>query len=71
MFQLGEVWHLTRARLRAATEAMSDGRLAMPVASPIGDLVDGREGLKRLSQHAAHHLGQIVLVTQLPGYPTA
>lgn len=46
-------------------ESPTESQLLMELTSPIGDAVSGREGLLRLSQHAAYHAGQIMLLQQM------
>lgn len=38
---------------------LTEAQAAQPLISPIGDSVDGHEGLIRLAQHAGYHTGQI------------
>jgi uncharacterized damage-inducible protein DinB len=50
-------------------ESPTPEQLAKPVRSPIGDPIDGREGLIRVAQHAAYHTGQIWLIRMYPQFP--
>ncbi|MGQ9656691.1 MAG: DinB family protein [Fimbriimonadales bacterium] len=50
-------------------ESPTSEQLAKPVRSPIGDPIDGREGLIRAAQHAAYHTGQIWLMRMHPQFP--
>ena len=43
--------------------------LSRQVVSPIGDSIDGAEGLTRIAQHAAYHTGQIWFIRMMPGFP--
>jgi uncharacterized damage-inducible protein DinB len=56
-------------RVRQLIEHPTQAQLDMPLISPMGDPIDGRQGLWRLAQHAAYHTGQIVLLQQMPDYP--
>jgi len=50
-------------------ESPTPEALTRPVRSPIGDPIDGREGLMRVAQHAAYHTGQIWLIRMHPHFP--
>ena len=54
---------------RPLVEAPTAEQLAMPVTSPIGDPITGREGLLRAAQHASYHTGQIWLMRMHPEFP--
>lgn len=42
-------------------------QLTMPLISPVGDHVDGHEGLVRLAQHGGYHTGQVWLIRMALG----
>lgn len=56
-----------RPRIEALYFGASEEQLGIPMISPIGDPVDGREGLIRLAQHAGYHTGQIWQIRLLAG----
>lgn len=60
---------LSRDWLEPVIASPTSEQLAMSIVSPIGDSVDGAEGLTRLAQHAGYHTGQINLLRQMPGFP--
>ncbi len=59
----------TFALIRPIIEHPTPEQLTKPVVSPIGDPIDGREGLIRLAQHASYHTGQIWLMRMHPQFP--
>lgn len=61
---------LAYAQLAPLIESPTPEQLAKPVRSPIGDPIDGREGLIRAAQHAAYHTGQVRLMRMHPKFPT-
>ncbi len=54
---------------RPLIESPTPQQMEMPVTSPIGDPITGREGLIRASQHAGYHTGQIWLIRMHPDFP--
>lgn len=60
---------LASERFAPLIESPTPEQLAKPVRSPIGDPIDGREGLVRAAQHAAYHTGQIWLMRMHPNFP--
>jgi uncharacterized damage-inducible protein DinB len=52
-------------------ENPTEKELEMPIVSPIGDQIDGRQGLIRMAQHAAYHTGQIWVYRMDPRFPKA
>ena len=62
---------LAYEQLAPIIESPTPEQLAKPVRSPIGDPIDGREGLIRAAQHAAYHTGQIWLMRMHPQFPEA
>jgi hypothetical protein len=60
---------LAYEQLAPNIESPTPEQLAKPVRSPIGDPIDGREGLIRVAQHAAYHTGQIWLMRMHPQFP--
>lgn len=59
----------TFALIRPIVEQPTEDILTKPVISPIGDPIDGREGLVRMAQHAGYHTGQIWLMRMHPEFP--
>ena len=59
----------TYERIKPVFEEPRPEQLTMPLISPMGDNVTGREGLIRLAQHAAYHTGQIWVVRLDPRFP--
>lgn len=50
-------------------ENPTEAQLTMPLVSPIGDTIQGAEGLRRIAQHASYHTGQIWMIRMSPGFP--
>lgn len=50
-------------------ELPTPAQLSMPLISPNGDSVTGRDGLTRLAQHAGYHAGQIWMLRLDPRFP--
>lgn len=55
-------------QIRPLYENPSAEQLAFRMKSPIGDDVDGHEGLIRLAQHAGYHTGQIWTIRMMNGW---
>ncbi|MCS7208998.1 MAG: DinB family protein [Fimbriimonadales bacterium] len=62
--------NLSYAQLAPIIDSPTPEQLAKPVRSPIGDPIDGREGLIRVAQHPAYHTGQIWLIRMHPEFPS-
>lgn len=58
------------SRIDVLYQGATEAQLSMPVRSPIGDDIDGYEGLLRLSQHAGYHTGQIWQMRLRPDFPS-
>jgi uncharacterized damage-inducible protein DinB len=59
----------TRAEIEPILSNPSAEMLEMPLISPVGDHVTGRQGLHRLVQHAGYHTGQIWMIRFHPNFP--
>jgi hypothetical protein len=66
---VGRALQIAYNALLPIIESPTPEQLAKPVRSPIGDPIDGREGLIRVAQHAAYHTGQIWLTRMHPQFP--
>ncbi|MCW5947214.1 MAG: DinB family protein [Fimbriimonadales bacterium] len=59
----------TRTEIKPILANPSAEMLEMPLISPVGDHVTGRQGLHRLVQHCGYHTGQIWMIRSHPGFP--
>ena len=62
-----DVMRQTFALIRPIMENPTPHQLDMPLVSPIGDSITGRQGLTRLAQHAGYHTGQIQMIRTIFG----
>lgn len=58
----------SKSQIRPLYENPTAEQLAFRMKSPIGDDVDGHEGLIRLAQHAGYHTGQIWTIRMMNGW---
>jgi hypothetical protein len=59
---------LTRAEIEPVICHPTPEQIAMSLTSPVGDNVNGLDGLARLAQHAGYHTGQIWLMRMDPRF---
>jgi uncharacterized damage-inducible protein DinB len=67
---LSRVLERTAAEIGPLYDLPTPDQLSMPLTSPIGDPVTGKDGLTRLAQHAGYHTGQIWMLRSDPRFPS-
>ncbi|MEA2553644.1 MAG: hypothetical protein QOJ65_1820 [Fimbriimonadaceae bacterium] len=60
----------TASEIAPILESPTSEQLEMPIISPIGDHINGYQGMLRLVQHASYHTGQIWIIRTQPAFPT-